>query len=332
MRWAVAAVLLVACTARDQAGSSAAAESAPSKLSADDVTVLVPLSSLDAMTARDGLLPDAIASQVGQLVEHYTADDTLARLRVVCARFDACAPSFVGGPACNGEVRLVMQPLLETDGVLGAQDAAVHLFYDLGVADKPALANAIAAHSDLPTLIHDFTGRATLTRVTFIRNTDVKGNGWVFGGFDVRAGIATALTVPRVSGNTQSIVINGSGPFGASIAPAPSGTDTLGLLLDPTRLDILKDANPAAAQQQIDNGISAATALEDPQKHDATNADCASCHLAETARRLGQALPPLPTAADTLRACGYVGGRPVKSQRTVNESALAAQRMGALLP
>ena len=229
-------------------------------------------------------------------------------------------------------MRLVLQPLLETDGVLGAQDAAVHLFYDLAAADKPALAGAIAAHTELPILIHDFTGRATLTRVTFIRNTDVKGNGWMFGGFDIREGTPTALTVPRVAGNTQSIVINGSGPFGASVAPAPAGADTLGLLLDPTRLDILKDANPAAAQLQIANGISAATALEDPAKHDATNADCASCHLAETARKLGQALPPLLTAADTLRACGYVGNRPVKSQRTINESVLAAQRMGALLP
>lgn len=345
----------------------AGAVTGPPKLGASDVTVLMPLTSLDAMRPRDGLLPDAIGAQVGQLVEHYTGDDTLARLRVVCARFDSCAPKPGGDAnACIGEVRVVLQPLLVTDGVLGAQDAAVHVFYDLDAATKhdltariaalpganagePLAVSARMANPDYATavesLITDFTTRGALSRVTFLRNTDVKGNAWMFGGFDINAGVAAPLVVPRVSGSQQGVVINGdiNGPFTSSLSPAPTGADTLGMLLDATRLDILASANPNSAEQAITTGEAAANALEDPAKHDSTTADCASCHLAESARIFGHqfaaahglepAVPPQTfTAAQTLRACGYVGTTPMISQRTQNESALAAARMGALLP
>jgi cytochrome c553 len=168
----------------------------------------------------------------------------------------------------------------------------------------------------------------------------------VFGGYDVNAGVATPLVVPRVNGNQQGVVVNGdkTGPFSSSLSPAPTGADTLGMLLDATRLDILASANPSAAQQALTAGESAASALENPSVHDSTTADCASCHLAESARVFGDQFAATHgldaagtstqtfTAAQTLRACGYVGTTPVLSQRTINESALAAERMGALLP
>jgi hypothetical protein len=134
------------------------------------------------------------------------------------------------------------------------------------------------------------------------------------------------------------VIVNGTtAPFTSSLAPAPSGDDTLGLLLDPVRLGIMFDANPDAARAQIDKGISGALDLESPAKFDSNTADCASCHLAESARiygaakKAGAAPARTFTAPETLRACGYVGAKAVMSQRVQNESAEAAQKMGALL-
>jgi hypothetical protein len=360
------------------AGAEAAAETAGAALGLGDVTVLAPLppaDHLDTLLGANGILPDAIASEIGQLVEQFTPDDTRARLRAVCTRFDPCAPKPGGDShACIGEMRLVFQPLLVRDGGLAAQDAAVHVFYDLdatttrelarrlvGLADEAPpqllgvsarLARGDAAYaSAFRQLVTDLAARGELSRVTFLRNVDVKGNSWTFGGFDLHAGVATPLANPGVGGSEQSVVIHGSGPFVFSLSPAPSGDATLGLLLDPTRLEILADANPDAAKARVTTGFGAALALENPTKNDASTVDCVSCHVAEAARvfaqdfaaRSGFALDPssafsadanpgspAATAAETLRACGYVGAKAVISQRTVNESTVAARKMGEL--
>jgi hypothetical protein len=375
-----------ACAAgADQAGSSEAAASEDKSLGLSDVTVLAPLPTPDALATMLGakeLVPLALGASIGQLVEQFAPEDTLGRLRVVCTRFDPCAPKPGGDPhACIGEVRLVLQPLLVRDGVVGAQDAAVHVFYDLDAATTRDVATRLAAMpgaraagplgvsarlspqggayaSKLDALVRELTspGHGELSRVTFLRNVDVKGNGWTFGGFDVHGGVATPLTIPRVGGSEQRVVVNGGAwPFATSLSPAPSGDDTLGLLLDPPRLGILADASADGAKQRVATGFAAALALENPTRHDATTADCASCHVAASARTFARqfaaqrALGPLPEggaypggaaadaapatkAAETLRACGYVGDEPVISQRTVNDSVLAARRMGALLP
>lgn len=322
--------LVAACAAGEpdasEASGGATTSSAPSRLAPSDVTALEPLTSLAEMTPRDALLPDAVASRIGMLVEHYPAEDTLARLRVVCTRFDP-----------KGQIRVVLQPLVLTDGVLGAQDAAVHVFYDLDAATTRVLAQRLTEAHSPPALARELAARGTLSRVTFLRNIDVKGNGWTFGGFDLAAGAVTPIVVPRTGGSEQNVIVHGSGPFASSLAPAPTGEATLGLLLDPVRLGILLDANPDAARSQIDAAISSARALEDPARFDSSTADCASCHLAESARIYGaakkdaQAPSRTFTAAETLRACGYVGTRGMMSQRVQNESVVAAEKMGALL-
>jgi hypothetical protein len=272
-------------------------------------------------------------------------------------------------------MRLVFQPLLVSDGLVTAQDAAVHVFFDLdakatselarrlvALADpapgaalgvSPRLARGDAAYaSSLRLLVTDLAGHGELSRVTFLRNVDVKGNSWTFGGFDVHGGVATPLTNPRVGGSEQSVVVHGSGPFVFSLSPGPSGDDTLGLLLDPTRLQVLDEATPDGAKARVTTGFGAALAIENPTKNDASSVDCASCHVAETARLFAHdfaarndftldASPAFSadadrgstaaTAAETLRACGYVGTKPALSQRTVNESMVAARKMGALV-
>jgi hypothetical protein len=380
---ALLAAGLLACFAcgrpDDRAASGTAPETAGPTLAPGDVTVLAPLPApdhLDALLGAGGLLPDAIAAQIGQLAPQFTPDDTRARLRAVCTRFDPCAPKPGGDPhACIGEMRVVLQPLVITDGAVAAQDAAVHVFYDLDAEATSALARRLVALADpapppalavsprlargdapyasaLRELVTDLAAHGELSRVTFLRNVDVKGNGWTFGGFDVHAGgVAVPLAIPRVGGSEQAVVVHGSGPFVFSLSPAPSGDDTLGLLLDPTRLGILADANPDGARDRALTGFAAALALENPTRHDASTADCASCHVAEASRlfahafaaHAGFSLDPsgafspdadrgtaATTAAQTLRACGYVGTKPALAQRTANESAVAARKMGEL--
>ena len=134
------------------------------------------------------------------LVEHYAAEDTLVRLRVVCTRFDP-----------KGQIRVVLQPLIVTDGVLGAQDAAVHVFYDLDAATTRQLASQLTAPHEATALARDFAARGALSRVTFLRNTDVKGNGWTFGGFDIKDGASAPISVPRTGGSEQNVIVNGNG-------------------------------------------------------------------------------------------------------------------------
>lgn len=350
------------------AGATGDAVQARASLAPEDVTVLAPLPApgdVDTLAGPDEvlatgekLLPDAIRPRVGQLVEELTADEAMKRLRVVCTRFDPCAPKPGGArDACIGEIRVVLQPLVESGGELSALDAAVHVFYDLDAATTRALADRLVAQRGsrdvvrVRETVRAIAGRGELSRVTFQRNVDVKGNTWVFGGFDVRAGEATPLAVPRVGGSEQRIVVNGAWPFGVNLAPAPTGDATLGALLDPVRLDLLFDMNPASAKARVAEGHTAALELENPTLHDAASADCASCHVAGAGRQLAEdiasarglgalsdaqrfdapaAAPVEHRAAAALRACGYAGKTPILSQRTLNESARAAQKMGAL--
>jgi hypothetical protein len=359
----VVLVCLAACSAgADDAASNeqASTEATPSTLSLDVVTQVPTLAS--ATLGPSGIVPDAV--DVGALVEHYTAAESRAALRVVCTRFEPCARS-VADPAntCIGQVRFVLQPVLRDEtGAPYAQDAAVHVFYELPRDAMHAVARKLAAlpsaHEQRalapvdrdPRVSLDAVAAGRAVRVTFVRNVDVKGNTWDFGGFDLGSGAIVPLVVPRTSATEQRIVVNGSWPYGISISPRPSTEPDLGALLDPTRLGILADSSPDVAAARVSSGYAAALSIEDPTQHDASNVDCASCHVAGAARRvaiesrLAELAPPAPVVrgvpldalangkgqAEILRACGYAGKTAVVSQRTVNESALAAVRMGEL--
>lgn len=396
----VSSSLLAACAGSASSTSSLtnSEELNERALGLTDVTVVSPLDERVLLRADTPLangrrlLAGNLAEQIGQLVEHFSPVESLERLRVVCTRFD---------PRASGQgaqIRFVLQPVVSEgeSGVLTTQDAAVHIFYDLSTdltrelarrlvslpgarAQQPLdgpharIADEVANGREgmpgsyttqLRDIVREYGARGTVSRVTFMRNVDVKGNTWVFGGVDVSpTGATIPLSIPR-AGNAgeQRVVLNGSFPFGVSFSPSPtSSSTTLGLLLDPIRLGILHDTNPEGAKQRVVAAYGAALALENPDEHDATSADCGSCHLAGTARRVaehvaashryGGELPiehlfreeatggaggllrarerrPLPP--DQLRACGYAGREVVIAQRTINESAVAAQRMGDL--
>ncbi len=333
-------LLLGACAAGSETGASTTS-AVTGAVPVANVTMLAPLSTamLTAATVvgNGKLLPDAARAAVGQLVEHVTAGDSDAALRVVCTRIVPCEKALLhdanADDTCAAQVRFVLQPV---HADTGADDAAVHVFYELPAAAKPALARSLAAG---PVDAAATAALGTLARVTFVRNVDVKGNGWVFGGFDATL---APLTIPRIAATEQRIVTNGDFPFAISLSPKPpiDAGPQLGLLLDPVRLGILFDADPDRAKALVLAGDDAARALEDPRQHDTADTDCASCHVAGAARNvaavnaaahgfaLAAAAPAAfgATPAEALRACGYAGTAAVMSARLVNETSLAAAK------
>lgn len=371
---------LAACRAEDTSERGAIADEhlTESTLALSSVTVLAPLASYptlltaDTPIGDDALVPRDARAGFGQLVEHFTPDETVRDLRVVCTRFVPCARPIQSGDrrACAGQVRFVLQPVRpSSEGSPTAQDAAVHVFYELsddvtrtlatrlasapGAHDRGALGVSSSESTQATqALAVDIASKGSPARVTFIRNVDVKGNTWVFGGHDRRGGGWAPIPIPRTTDVEQRVVTNGSWPFAISVTPRPTTDPSLGLLLDPTRLGILAESSPEAAKDRVSMGHRAALAIEDPHAHDTNDIDCASCHVAGVARRFGveiasaRGFGPLPeptpvvpgmalkatddgrTPAASLRACGYVGQTPVLSQRVVNETALAAVQMG----
>ena len=304
-------MLVGACSTAAGQGSSSSAVVAP--LPVDRLTILEPLST--SMIGPDELLPEAVRAGIGQLVEHETADESLHALRLVCTRF------------VPGQVRFVLQPI----GATGARDAAVHVFHDLSATATKALAHQLAEGTVDPIAA---AAMGTVSRVTFVRNVDVKGNAWVFGGFDAVDGAFVPITIPRVGTSEQRVVTNGSFPFAASLSPRPTTDPQLGLLLDPVRLRILAESDAAGAQAKVQAGAEAARALESPATQNLTNTDCVSCHLAGAARRVAASFAGTTveavTPAESLRACGYVGTRQVVSERTRNETSEAAAQWAAI--
>ena len=326
-------LLLGACAAGNADASSSSAVTA--SLPAANVTMLAPLSeamlTADTAVGAGKLLPEAARAAIGQLVEHVTADESNAALRVVCTRLVPCEKALLSSSTCAAQVRFVLQPV---HADTGADDAAVHVFYELPDRAKAALARSLAAG---PVDAAATAALGTLARVTFVKNVDVKGNGWVFGGFDARL---APLTIPRIAATEQRVVTNGDFPFAISLSPKPppDALPQLGLLLDPVRLGILFDSDAQGARTRVLAGDDAARALEDPKQHDTVDTDCASCHVAGAARNVaatsaaahGFALAAAAAAttektpAEALRACGYAGTTAVMSDRLVNETSLAA--------
>jgi hypothetical protein len=106
--------------------------------------------------------------------------------------------------------------------------------------------------------------------------------------------------------------------------------------------------SPATPEMQA--AMSAALRVENPAIHSAESMDCANCHLAEGAHRIGESLFGLSTATafqharslarvdertsvTNLHAFGYLQRRVSIMQRTANESVVAAERLeGKLAP
>lgn len=386
--WIVAAACSAPASAPVAPGEPApTSTTTPITLTPADVTMIWPMprdaAGRDAMiaaTATGGhgeLLPAAhykvpVLDERDWEVKDPQVDRT--RLRVVAARLDPCFASFAPptDPSCVNQVRLVMQVIRPDGGGvkdrMGANDGAVHAFYQLPRAELLALVRELAAlgakHGGTasetlgvhPILARDGTssdyakqlhalllariGANRLTRVTFFARTAAREPLWPFGLFDMIDGNLVQQDIVTLGAKRQTL--EGAGPRKV-IEPQTTSADNPGALLavmGPTRTATERERAAYAALLRIQN----------PTKHTPDTMACAECHTAQRMQRAaektlgllatefaadhfatGTPLPETPIDAENFHAAGYLGDNLAVSVRTANETAAVVAALTALL-
>ena len=252
--------------------------------------------------------PDRTSTGIGSDVTM-----TYAKLRVVAVRFDPCFAQIgpITDPAtCDNQIRVVFQDLTFGGGTTNAIDGAVHAFYRV---DRAELTKAIREVIDLrkangqtrtmgplaphPLLVKQgldgafgqglakillaHAGTKNLIRFTHFQSSNLQTT-WGFSGFDVSpAGKATMMVIPTLpsSGTSVSFFAGFAAPIAGGFTPGTKSADNVALLVNITNA---KAATKANAQKAFD----ATLRIENPNFHSPNTIDCASCHIAETARML----------------------------------------------
>lgn len=290
-----------------------------------DVSVLLPLPPVDAVDRLPGplsdaqfgpLLPKAIYDQLPPLTVE-NKETIWKDLRLVGFRVDPCFAEGLGPFKCRAQVRMVWQPVrvktFERDGVtqkyVGADDAAMHTFYELNrdefevllskmvgmkkrsgqAKDRPLLVHPVLAKEGLTgpyfkelwNLVLAFTGENRMSRVTFMQ-VSAGENMWVFGGFDLASGKLVEMEIPRVSKMKSQAFLNNSLPrpfwFNGGIFPEPQDEENLNILTRDSRKLTQAD------EESVIAAVKAAVRFENPNKHNPGTVDCVSCHVAQAAR------------------------------------------------
>jgi len=350
-----------------------------------DVSILYPLvgaeRSVNRLRASDGgslgpLLPRAAFEKVvGRTSLDFAAPAGYDDLALVGVRLDPCPQRI----ACMAEIRAVFQGLSRgSKGESVAADGGVHVLYRLPDAElfdalreilTAKRANGDVGDSTLgphPILVAqgvdgDFgarlraivlrhVGEARIHRITaFDHNFHLDGDGWTFTFVDKKGQDYVPGTV--VGTTTESQTVGGSSAFeplaesSAFTLPGPSTKDPVEPLVTGQRPAV---GSPEAAS--LLPAFEAALRVENPDMHDAESTDCANCHLAEGAHRVGASMygftakslfaagnvvPRIDqrTSVTNLHAFGYLGQQVSVTQRTANESfAIAAAMQRRLAP
>lgn len=344
-----------------------------------DVSILYPLPS--PIGKRTSLIGAAEHGALGALLPHETFEalpplhTTVSNganydfLRVVGIRIDPCFPGLdVPSEAeCKNQIRLIMQPVVISNETqrLTTLDLAIHLFYSLDrqelttvLADVVALREASLVERDsgplgvhpalasegvegpfavgLRDILLAHAGEQNLTRVTFMGVEQV-GQRWFFGGYDIDNGELIPIDIPLIHAEEEKFSnqdLEGKSFENAFIFPPSPAEDDLTLFFDPTQAEAADEPSRLAAYD-------AALRIENPENNSPDTIDCATCHIANAARRAAErafafsaegrpdayrgpdgALPEGATieATNHLRAFGYQDDKPGISQRVVNET------------
>lgn len=282
----------------------------------NDVSILVPLPAADDLEAllapqtagaHGALLAPARYAALPRLHVFQSPEETYARLRVVALRLDPC---FLTDAMCRRQLRLTMQPLSVDpfDGAVRADDAAVHLFYDLAEPDFAALVDALRAATAAaatstagPLRVHPIlaqegprgafaaalrdavlqaAGDQTLSRITFMQLQNFNVNEWVFGGFEVDGAALLPIDIIDAGSTRQrfiNVILASEEDFVASVDPPALGTDDHSLLFNSDGARGAGEAAVAAAER-------AALRIENPDVHSTETVSCVACHTATPAR------------------------------------------------
>jgi hypothetical protein len=309
------AALVIACSSTEQ-NPNAGHGSLVGELGANDVSILFPLpesGQIDQLLAPSALgehgelLPRAVFEHAPELTLYADKAGQYDVLRVVSARVDPCFPSLVGAPSpsCRFQVRLVLQPIYEDTGQVYAEDAAVHVFYDLPSGDFIELLSDLlelrehplqAPLSVQPTIASEGLsgpyatalraaflsklGAARLTRMTFMQLGGER-NAWTFGGFDLTGGTATPVAILASTVTEQTFSNDTIGDplsFSGDVSPALAGApEDLSPLYDSATASQAGDVALFALYESI-------LRIENPDRHSPESVDCVSCHTAQPAR------------------------------------------------
>lgn len=231
-------------------------------------------------------------------------------LKVIAIRLDPCFSEGTGPRRCRQQIRLVWQPLLVSEGVVRARDAAIHTFYDM-TEDQWTLLLAqwnqfpktnerlpLQVHpllkeqglggaywKNLSSLVLQFCGEKNLSRVTGM-NVMNGEQVWSFLGYNTVFGKEPErIEIPRIQHDIQGIIIGlGEGKeFNGRIIPE--------LESDMTLRAVLQDSftmKENLSEKEIRDLIGRIFEIENPLKHNPGTMDCVSCHIAQAVRAWGE--------------------------------------------
>lgn len=327
----------------------AACGSDPVDVRTDDVAFLVPLGAAQAFLPASKVLPRAVFDRLHPLTVVDEPDDLYARLSAVAVRLDACFQEGAPVGPCRPQVRLVMQPVMDSDEGVTTRDAAVHVFFTTTTDEVVAIADALRTARSERSLaapattggVHagfaDATWRTAISaalepvltadrvvRVTAM-SVHASNQAWIFAGLDLVGTELVDISIPTLEPGTHEDHVTSTGEklaLEVTIDPDSPAEGALSAIVKP---GVLADATAA----QLTEAAASIERLEDPATHNPGTVDCATCHVAALAKTALAVQAPAPSAgtpapavySDTrnLRAFGYFFQEPALSPRVQRE-------------
>ena len=282
--------------------------------SMNDLTILLPLPTVDDYSSllspqshgdKGTLLPKEVYSRLPRLLpDEETSSLYKNMLRVIAIRLDPCFAEGSGPVRCKRQIRLVWQPLFESDGEMITRDAAIHTFYEFNESEWQQVLDSWKQISRTDTqeplqvhptiLAEGYTGTYwnTLKKV-LLKNCGNKNltratamnvmNGeqvWIFAGMDVTATELIPIQIPRIGRTAQGIIMGtaNTDEFTGSMRPPPTQDPELEALLQDSRAMKLNERETKELIRRI-------YAYENPKLNNPGTLDCVSCHVAQSARQ-----------------------------------------------
>ncbi len=329
----------------------------PSPLVEQDVSFLVPLSQarmfLPISGAQGGrsLVSRPLFDRLPPLTVSDEPDALYAALSTVSVRLDACFKEGRKEQACRPQVRLVLQPVFDSDSGPTTRDAGLHLFFSVTEAEVKSVVHglslmrtqqAIAVGAGLSgphpgfehtkwvdgarELLTPLLRPEKLVRVTAM-NVHASEEAWMFSGLDISGDVATDLFVPTLPAARDGHVTSTGGRDAIAITldPAPYAEPKLPTLLD-------SSVRGQASAAEVSAAVEGLLRIEDPAQHNPGTTDCASCHVVATTKFFLQKEAPGTAVASpspssdayansrNMRAFGYFFQAPSISPRVQREA------------
>lgn len=336
------------------AGCLASVSCASPPLVDQDVSFLVPLDQARTFLPAAGsssILARALFDRLRPLTVVDEPDALYAALSTVAVRLDACFKEGTQSQPCRPQVRLVLQAVFDSPTGPTTRDAAVHLFFSVSEAEVKQVVRELSllrvqqgttvgegltgAHPGfakagwvdaarkllVPLLRPDHLVRATEMTV------HASNEAWVFSGVNIDGATVTDIVLPTLSPAVEGHVTSTGAKDSliVTLDPAPVAEPTLPLLLKSSE-------RQQAAPSALTEAAAGLLRIEDPQTHNPGTVDCASCHVAATARYfLNKEVPSMainsPVGVSDVyadsraqRALGYFFQRPAISPRVQRET------------